>query len=396
MTEKKILKTCELLYATHYLPIAVFSRGGTLKKVFCSYPSYDKVFIGIYDKMKNDGQIELIYGHAGLYGAVNTKNNIIIIGPFLNKKLTEELLSALISSYGISPNEKEELRQFLLLLPREPMNRFLNFIGLINYLINGEETSVVDYLRRSESGIIQNMGEKHTVNILQESSVPHGTYNFEQQLLSLVSAGDEAGLNALFDAVAKLYNFNEGKLADDSLRQAKNIFIGLICMVGKVGAIGGNLDIEHTYQLIDLYTQECEKCMSISEVNELRYTSIMDFTRRVAEGKHPDVYSREVYSALQYIKSHTNQPISASDVVAYIGKSASSFMPAFKSETGRTIGEYITEAKLQESKMLLTYSDLSLSEISSFLYFSSQSHFQNRFKKAFGITPLEYRKRRKK
>ncbi len=396
MTEKTIIKTCELLYAAHYLPIAVFSGKGRLKKTLCSYPGYDKVFSGIYEKIKGNEPVELIYGHAGLYGAIKSKRAVVLIGPFLNKRLTEELLSALIASYGIAPEEKEELRQFLLSLPREPMNRFLNFIGLVQYLINGEEISVIDQLRRSESGIIQNVGEKQTVRMLQESSALHGTYNFEQQLLALVSAGDEAGLNALFDAVARLYNFNEGKLADDTLRQSKNIFIGLICMVGKVGAIGGNLDIEHSYQLIDLYTQECEKCMSISEVNELRYTAIMDFTRRVAQQKHPDVYSGEVYNALQYIKGHTNNPLSAADVVDYIGKSRSSFMPLFKAQTGYTIGEYITKAKLDESKMLLSYSNLSLSEISSFLYFSSQSHFQNQFKKAFGITPLQYRRQRRR
>lgn len=95
----------------------------------------------------------------------------------------------------------------------------------------------------------------------------------------------------------------EGILADDALRQSKNIFIGFIAIVGKVGTIKGNLDIEQTYQLIDLYTQECEHCITVEQVNELRYNAIIDFTRCVAKLKHPDAYSNEVYSALQFIKS---------------------------------------------------------------------------------------------
>ena len=158
----------------------------------------------------------------------------------------------------------------------------------------------------------------------------------------------------------------EGKLADDTLRQSKNIFIGLVCMVGKVGAIRGNLDIEQTYSLIDLYTQECERCSSVSQINQLRYSAIMDFTRRVAEQKHPQAYSAEVYKALQFIRTHTNSPIGVPDVIEYVGKSRSAFMEQFKRETGETIG------------------------------FSSQSYFQNTFKKQFGITPHEYRKQKSK
>ena len=56
------------------------------------------------------------------------------------------------------------------------------------------------------------------------------------------------------------------------------------------------------------------------------------------------------------------------------------------------IGAYITHCRLREAKALLRYTDKSLGEISSYLCFSSQSHFQNVFKKHIGRTPLEYRK----
>ena len=71
-------------------------------------------------------------------------------------------------------------------------------------------------------------------------------------------------------------------------------------------------------------------------------------------------------------------------------------MEQFKKETGETIGRYIVTAKLQESKLLLAYSDRPLSEISNFFFFSSQAYFQNLFKRQFGITPLAYRKRHHK
>lgn len=235
--------------------------------------------------------------------------------------------------------------------------------------------------------------EKHTEEIWKEDDFIHGTYNLEQRLLSYVRNGDVEGLAAFFKTVANTPT-PEGKLADDALRQSKNIFIGFIALVGKVGAIKGNLDIEQTYQLIDLYTQECERCISVNQVNELRYNAIIDFAQRVADQKHPEAYSNEVYSALQFIKTHTNQPIGVADVLKHVYKSRSMFMEQFKKETGETVARYIIKAKLQESKQLLAYSNKSIADISNFFYFSSQSHFQRAFKNEYGITPLTYRKKK--
>ncbi len=71
------------------------------------------------------------------------------------------------------------------------------------------------------------------------------------------------------------------------MRQAKNLLIGLVVSVGKDAAIPGGMDIEETYQLIDTYTQECEKLQSEDAVKNLQYNMTMDFANRVAMQKSP-------------------------------------------------------------------------------------------------------------
>lgn len=398
MTTRTLLRTLELLHATHELPIACFQENSVLLRAYSSYQGYAPVFSAMAGRAPDDQNISLVSGYAGLYGAVRIRESghLLITGPFLNKKPDEALFDAILHDYELPWEEREPLKQFLFSLPRYPLNRFLNFVVLLNYLFNGEDVSVTDYFKNALPRLQNKIGEKHSKEILKEADISHGTYSFEQQLLSYVSAGDVAGIYAFFDAVSRSAPMTEGKVADDTLRQSKNIFNGWISMVGKVGAIRGNLDIEQTYRLIDLYTQECERCTTVSEVNNLRYSSLMDFTRRVAELKHPAAYSEDVYKALQFIKTHTNQPIGVPDVLDAVGKSRSYFMDQFKKETGETIGKYIVKAKLQEAKLLLAYSDRPLSEISNFFFFSSQSYFQNLFKKEFGVTPLEYRKKHHK
>lgn len=396
MTIASVLKTCELLYASQNLPIICLGKNGNTLGCYCSYPGYEKVFQCVAKNVVGETNPSLITAYAGLYGTIKITscNCLILTGPFVNKKITDDLLDSIIHKYGLDWNEKSLLREFIMGIPHFSYNRFLNFISLLHYLFNKEEISVTEHfnLINKDFGI----AEKHMDEVLQEGDFSHGTYHFEQQLLSYVRNGDIEGISAFFDAVLKSQPFPEGKLADDALRQSKNIFIGFIALVGKAGAIKGNLDIEQTYQLIDLYTQECEHCISVNQVNELRYNAIMDFTRRVAEQKHPDAYSNEVYSALQFIKTHTNQPISVPDVIKHVNKSRSTFMEQFKKETGETIGRYIIKAKLQEAKLLLAHSSRSIADIAFFLHFSNQSHFQNSFKKEYGMTPLSYRKRKQK
>lgn len=395
MDTKYLLKTCELLYASYNLPIICFNDKNEVIEFNCSYLGYKKVFRYIANKVTSESNPSLVSGYAGLYGAIKTTDGkiLILIGPFKNKKITDDLFASVIHEHNLDWNELDLLKEFFGSIPRISYSKFLNFVCLVHYLINKEEISVVDFFNLHNNDF--KIHEKHTEEIWKEDDFIHGTYNLEQRLLSYVRNGDVEGLAAFFKTVANAPT-PEGKLADDALRQSKNIFIGFIALVGKVGAIKGNLDIEQTYQLIDLYTQECERCISVNQVNELRYNAIIDFAQRVADQKHPEAYSNEVYSALQFIKTHTNQPIGVDDVLKHVNKSRSMFMEQFKKETGETIARYIIKAKLQESKQLLAYSNKSIADISNFFYFSSQSHFQKAFKNEYGITPLAYRKKKQK
>lgn len=88
--------------------------------------------------------------------------------------------------------------------------------------------------------------------------------------------------------------------------------------------------------------------------------------------------------------------ITVEDVVKQIHCSSSSLMRRFKVETGMKVGDYITKCKIEEARELLVYGERSLAEISAYPGYSSQSYFQNVFKKQYGITSMQYRKQNKK
>lgn len=68
----------------------------------------------------------------------------------------------------------------------------------------------------------------------------------------------------------------------------------------------------------------------------------------------------------------------------------------FSSVEGTTIEKYIISQKIEKVKELLVYDELSLSEISYQLGYSSVQHLSNQFKKVTGLTPTHFKHLREK
>jgi len=82
---------------------------------------------------------------------------------------------------------------------------------------------------------------------------------------------------------------------------------------------------------------------------------------------------------------------SAEDIAKNIGMSYSGFRRAFKELTGTSPSKYMLELKLNEAKLLLYNTNLSIKEISYSLNFENPDYFPIFFKKRTGKTPSEYR-----
>lgn len=64
----------------------------------------------------------------------------------------------------------------------------------------------------------------------------------------------------------------------------------------------------------------------------------------------------------------------------------------FSSVEGTTIEKYIIHQKIEKAKELLVYDELTLSEISWQLGYSSVQHLSRQFKKITGLTPSHFKK----
>ncbi|TCQ98028.1 AraC-like DNA-binding protein [Neorhizobium sp. JUb45] len=85
-------------------------------------------------------------------------------------------------------------------------------------------------------------------------------------------------------------------------------------------------------------------------------------------------------------------PPSLSELAGEVGLSRRQFFRAFKQSTGKTPHTYVLDQRLDRAADLLRTSTLSATDIAFESGFGSSSHFTATFKKAFGSSPLEFRR----
>ena len=79
-------------------------------------------------------------------------------------------------------------------------------------------------------------------------------------------------------------------------------------------------------------------------------------------------------------------------LTTHIGKDYSFLSKTFSKHENITIEKYVILQKVEKIKELLTYDELSISEISYLLDYSSVQHLSAQFKKITGLTPSQFKK----
>jgi AraC-like DNA-binding protein len=99
-----------------------------------------------------------------------------------------------------------------------------------------------------------------------------------------------------------------------------------------------------------------------------------------------------VKDAISYIHHHYDYPIQVKDIAASVNLHPGYFHRIFKSNTGKTIVEYLTSLRVEKAKMLLAHTDIPVIDISDSIGINSREYFSAIFKKHTGETPVAYRK----
>ncbi|MFD1954117.1 helix-turn-helix domain-containing protein [Paenibacillus thailandensis] len=121
------------------------------------------------------------------------------------------------------------------------------------------------------------------------------------------------------------------------------------------------------------------------------FEALMDKYAEIVSGSH-----QSVKRAMAYIREHLDESLSLQQVARHVHMNPNYFSELFKRESGLNYIEFVTEERLKRAMGLLAETPAKVSEIAGRIGYADLKHFNKLFKKYTGLTPSEYRGKRRK
>ncbi len=390
---KNLEKYCEYLYDYIYIPIYIYKD----QKLINCFPTQQESYYPpahYIDRLwESNRKVSYIttnqYTHFGLIHLHDNAHSIVL-GPVSSMPFNKEILSEMRKEYIIDFDYQEDFFSFFRNIPPQNQVVFFNLLLFIHYSLNDTQLNKNELLELDNIMLNTSIKAKHTKEIYH--SKEHGTtqdsYLIEDELVEYIKTGNLSGLE---EFAKRAISTKVGVIAHDNLRQLKNMFIVTVTLVSRA-AIKGGLPPSIAYSLSNVYIQQVERLNDSDTIVSLLYQVQHDFCSRVANLYINPMSNDILYKVINYVHKHTNTDLKVEKIAKEIGYSRTHLSRKFTKELGFSLSTFIRRCKLEESKNLLIYTNKSISQISSYLCFSSQSHFQKAFKKQYGLTPYKYRK----
>lgn len=222
----------------------------------------------------------------------------------------------------------------------------------------------------------------------QEENAQHILLENEFQFYRQISHGDLMVL----DGDLKIEPLEGmGTLSHDSMRNMKYHLIILLAMIARF-CVENGLTTEEAYTMSDMYIRQVDQATSADELLRIKKKAITHYTHTMHNLQKKKVVSLPVAQAIDYIQSNLAGNLTNTKIAAAVHCNPDYLSRLFKKETGLTLGRFLLEQKCHTARYMLENSSVSCTDISTFLGFSSCSHFIERFKRVEGVTPEEYRR----
>ena len=163
-------------------------------------------------------------------------------------------------------------------------------------------------------------------------------------------------------------------------------------LVSSCGALFlSQVESKERREKLELFSKKCRQCGSQEALFQVLQDLQRSYIRELVQQHEGDMV-RPIRQAKQYIQNHFSEPITQEEVSSIVGLSSTYFSALFKKEEGEGFAKYLTGVRMEQAKVLLRESNLSVSEICRRVGYNDLKHFIHNFEKATGLKPAAYRK----
>lgn len=282
--------------------------------------------------------------------------------------------------------QKHKIQAASYRLPYCELKTFLEAMKLFLYEETSEKVCLSElYTKQQPEPEQQKFFEKK--RWMEKGGHLHNPYQHEQKKLGSIRAGN---LKLLEECQNEVWPGEIGQLADNPLRQEKNLSIVVISIACRA-AIDGGVAPQKAFSMSDVFISNIERMTQVLPIQAAVVEYEREFARAVEQVKHDSEHNRYVERAKEYVAEHIDESIRVVQIGEALGINENYLTGLFHKYEGITLQHYIRKEKVRQAKELLLYSSYSCSEIAALLCFSTQSHFSSAFKREVGMTPAKYR-----
>jgi AraC family transcriptional regulator len=122
-------------------------------------------------------------------------------------------------------------------------------------------------------------------------------------------------------------------------------------------------------------------------MQEVYYSNI---TQTITSGNRSLTHT-QLQQTIDYIHTHLDHDLSLAELASIVNISPTYFAGLFKQVIGIAPHQYVIQQRVERAKMMLSKTDLAITDIALQVGFSSQSHLTQQFKRLTGMTPKQVR-----
>lgn len=339
----------------------------------------DEIFFNDVLERRPEASIDIFWEDDVYYARVSRKGiqGWILAGP---------VQTVVGAAPALKIAQKHKIQAASYRLPYCELKTFLEAMKLLLYEETGEKVCLSElYTKQQPEPEQQKFFEKK--RWMEKGGHLHNPYQHEQKKLGSIRAGN---LKLLEECQNEVWPGEIGQLADNPLRQEKNLSIVVISIACRA-AIDGGVAPQKAFSMSDVFISNIERMTQVLPIQAAVVEYEREFARAVEQVKHDSEHNRYVERAKEYVAEHIDESIRVVQIGEALGINENYLTGLFHKYEGITLQHYIRKEKVRQAKELLLYSSYSCSEIAALLCFSTQSHFSSAFKREVGMTPAKYR-----
>ena len=316
----------------------------------------------------------------------------LLIGPYVLKELTDELILETMEHWGVSAQQFIPIRKCYNNIPYLPDEDSL-FTLLITFgeLIWGgsEAFEVVDLAEdftRPFTPFNPVTDVPTPQDIMLNMKLMEQRYALENELMKIVSQGLVHRAEHMLSGVS---TFHFDRRMGDPIRDLKNYCIICNTLLRKAAEQGG----VHPVYLDSVsagFAQKIEYFHSPEAAHNMMRDMINSYCRLVRKYATKN-YSSVIQRTITYIDSDLSADLSLHTLAAVQKVNPSYLSSLFKKETGETLTDHVNKKRMAQAAHLLQTTQLQIQSVAQSCGISDVNYFSKLFKKYSGQTPREFR-----